>query len=92
MNTVVYICRINAVCHICACIQASQLCTRARANKVIAGLTVVALVIGCTKSHDFYLNNYYIMYVTINVLYIALYVVLPVTVLGKSFMLSLIHI
>ena len=61
-------------------------CVQEPERIVIAGLTVVALVIGCIKSHDFYLNNYYIMYVTINVLYIALYVVLPVTVLGKSFM------
>jgi len=65
--------------------QASQLCTRARAKKVIAELTVVALVFGCALSHDVYLKNYYITNVTIMVLYIALYVVLPVTVLGKSF-------
>ena len=75
-----FIMSLHAVCHICASIQASQLCTRARAKKVIAGLTVVALVIGCAISH------YSFMYVTIMVLYIALYAVLPVTVLVKSFM------
>jgi len=56
------------------------LCTRARAKKVIAGLTVVALVFGCAFSRRIYVYNYYIM-----VLYIALYAVVPVTVLGKSF-------
>jgi len=63
------------------------LCTRARAKKVIAGLTVVALPIGCTISYAYIINNYYIMFVTIMVSYIALDVVLPVTVLGKGLLL-----
>jgi len=42
---------------------------------------VVALVFGCAFSRRIYVYNYYIM-----VLYIALYAVVPVTVLGKSFM------
>ena len=54
---------------------------RARAKKVITGPTVVALVFGCALSRGIYVYNYYIM-----VLYIALYAVVLVTVLGKSFM------
>ena len=60
-------------------VQASLLCTKTRAKKVIIGLTLVAVTVGVTLAHKD--DLYYATYVIINVVYFAVYAVLPVTVL-----------
>jgi len=62
------------------------LCTKTRAKKVIVGLTVVAVPIGGIISH-MHDDHYRVLYVTSNVLYLAVYVALPLTVLVINAML-----
>jgi len=71
-------------CSYVTCVQASQLCTRTRAKKVVVGLTLVAVSVGCGFYHtSYYLYRYYrpVISATYIVLYIAFFAVLPVTVL-----------
>ena len=63
-------------------VQASQLCTRTRAKKVVVGLTLVAIPVGCSTHLSHYLYRYSITYYIFDqVFLIAFFVVLPVIVL-----------
>ena len=68
-------------------VQASQLCTKTRAKKVIVGLAVVAVCVGCFLSHELDLYPYYVIRVIIDVVWIVSDVVVPVTVLIINAML-----
>ena len=57
------------------------MCTTTRTKKLIVGLAVVAVTVGCMFSNQHHLHSYYITYVILNVLNFAFYVVVPVTVL-----------
>jgi len=56
-------------------------CTTARAKKLIVGLTLVAVAVGCMFTNQDHLRRYYVTRVTRDVVYVAFYVVVPVTVL-----------
>jgi len=51
------------------------------AKKVIVGLAMIALPVGCVISHKYDLYPHCVIYVIINVVFFLLYVALPVTVL-----------
>ena len=57
------------------------MCTTARAKKLIVGLTLVAVAVGCMFTNQDHLRRYYVTRVTRDVVYVAFYVVVPVTVL-----------
>jgi len=63
------------------------LCTKTRAKKVIVGLAVVAVCVGCFLSHELDLYPYYVIRVIIDVVWIVSDVVVPVTVLIINAML-----
>ena len=53
------------------------MCSRTRTKRIIVGLALVALPVGCAFSYEEHLNRYYITYV----FYFAFYSVAPMTVL-----------
>ena len=68
--------------------QANISCTVSRTRKNIIGLAVAALILGSAfQFSEHYADHHPIMDTILSVLYIALYVVLPVAVLGINIML-----
>jgi len=57
------------------------MCTTARTKKLIVGLILVAVTIGCMFTNYHHLLRYYITHVISDVVYVAIFVVVPVTVL-----------
>ena len=57
------------------------MCTTARTKKLIVGLTLVSVAVGCTFSHQHHLRRHYITRVIRDIEYFAFNVVVPVTVL-----------
>ena len=63
-------------------VQANLMFTTSRTRKVIASLTLVAVPLGCTiYIRQGYRHQHYVVNVTADVLYIAIYVVVPLVVL-----------
>jgi len=57
------------------------MCTTARTKKVIVGLALVAVTVGCMFAQRHHLHPHYVTLVILNVFYFAFSMVLPVTVL-----------
>ena len=69
-----------------AFVQASMLCTKSRAKKVVVGLTLVSLTFGYFLT-DFYSDQHYARYMINRIMYFTLYVVVPLAVLIINSML-----
>jgi len=77
-NNACYIMLYANACYIVCCtfVQASQLCTKTRAKKVIVGSAVVAVCLGCSLTHLLDLYRYYpiVIRVLSDVLLIVFYI------------------
>jgi len=63
------------------------MCTISRTKKLIVGLALVAVTVGCMFSNQHHLHRYYVTHVIHNVLNFSFNVVVPVTVLIINAML-----